>query len=182
MGSIVEEGEDLPYNTLVVSDPEGLIASYRKIHLFAPMGEADAFNKGNYLTVINISGWKVGLSICYDLRFADMYVEYSNQGIDLLLFCAEWPSVRISHWDALLLARAIESQCYVVACNRVGKDQMNDFGGHSLIIAPSGEIITKGTNTEEVVYGKTELELVKSSKKSFSIVNDRRRFDYETSL
>ena len=182
LGSIIEEGEDLPHNTLIASFPEGVIASYPKIHLFAPMGEADAFDAGTYLTVINIWGWKVGLSICYDLRFADMYVEYADQGIDLLLFCAEWPSVRISHWDALLLARAVESQCYVVACNRVGNDLMNEFGGHSQIIAPSGEIIVKGTNKEEVVYGITDIELVQSSREKFGIVNDRRRFDYQTSL
>jgi predicted amidohydrolase len=182
VGSIIEVGEDLPFNTLVVSSPTGLISSYRKIHLFAPMGEADAFNPGTHLTVINISGWKIGLAICFDLRFADMFVDYADQEIDLLLFCAEWPSVRISHWDALLLARAIESQCYVVACNRVGKDLMNDFGGHSQIIAPSGEIISKGLNTEEVVSGKTSLELVNSSKQSFSITNDRRRFEFVKSL
>ena len=178
MGSIIEEGEDLPFNTLVVSSPEGLISSYRKIHLFAPMGEADAFHPGNSLTVLNLSGWKVGLSICYDLRFSDMFVQYSEQEIDLLILCAEWPSVRINHWDALLLARAIESQFFVVACNRIGSDLTNNFGGRSQIISPTGEIVTKGSNEEEVVSGIIDLESVISSKKTFSISNDRKRFDY----
>jgi len=182
IGSIIEEGEDLPYNTLVVTSPKGIISSYRKIHLFAPMGEADAFNPGNFMLVVNILGWKVGLSICYDLRFAELYAEYADQGIDLLVLCAEWPSVRISHWDSLLVARAIESQCYVVACNRVGKDPMNEFGGHSQIIAPSGEIVSKGIDKEDIIYGETNLELINSSREKFSIVEDRKRIDYQTSL
>ncbi|MHA1911660.1 MAG: carbon-nitrogen family hydrolase [Candidatus Kariarchaeaceae archaeon] len=178
MGSIIEVGDDLPYNTLVVCSPEGLISSYRKIHLFAPMGEADAFIQGNSLSVLTLSGWKIGLAICYDLRFADMFVQYSNHEIDLLILCAEWPSVRIAHWDALLLARAIESQFYVVACNRVGSDLSNSFGGHSQIITPSGDLISKGSNHEEIVSGIIDLDLVPSSKKSFSIVTDRKRFAF----
>ncbi|WP_305886613.1 nitrilase-related carbon-nitrogen hydrolase, partial [Pseudomonas sp. 2822-15] len=77
-----------------------------------------------------------------------------------LFVVAEWPKSRIDHWRALLISRAIENQCYVVACNRVGSDPNNEFGGHSIIIGPWGEIIAEAEENEVVLYGELDISEV----------------------
>ena len=83
-----------------------------------------------------------GLTICYDLRFPEMYRQLRLMGAQFFVIPAEWPEPRIDHWVALSKARAIENQCYVLAVNRVGSDPNNRFCGKSLAVAPTGEILT----------------------------------------
>ncbi|MCB0364123.1 MAG: carbon-nitrogen hydrolase family protein [Bdellovibrionaceae bacterium] len=127
---------------------------YRKIHLFdvdvegvPPVRESDDFKCGSDGAVLEIEGWKIGLSICYDLRFAELYGQYARQGVDLITVPAAFlvPTGR-AHWEVLLRARAIENQAYVLAPAQGGHHQnqqgeSRETWGHSLAIGPWGEVI-----------------------------------------
>jgi len=140
-GSICEiNGEDF-YNTAVFIKPNGEVTSYRKSHLFGPMGEKDLFIHGREIVYVNFLDIKFGLSICYDLRFPRLYQKQRDAGVKIHLICAEWPNSRIIHWKKLLSARAIENQNYVIALNRVGKDPNYTYGGNSGIYSPFGETL-----------------------------------------
>ena len=145
------------YNRGVFVSEGMVIAHYDKQHLFAFAGEDSVFESGNSQTIVSFKGWKINLQICFDLRFpegARNLVAAGNPAYDLLLYVANWPSRRISHWDSLLLARAIENQCYVAAVNRVGVDGNHiEYNGHSCLIAADGSYV------EPPVQGKEGLVL-----------------------
>jgi predicted amidohydrolase len=143
------------YNRGVFVSEGNVLAHYDKQHLFAFAGEDTVFESGNRQTIVSYKGWKINLQICFDLRFpegARNQVRDGNPVYDLLLYVANWPSRRISHWDSLLVARAIENQCCVAAVNRVGVDGNHiDYNGHSCIIAADGRYV------EPPIQGKESL-------------------------
>jgi predicted amidohydrolase len=111
--------------------------------------------------------------ICYDIRFPEWVRKHVLSGAKILFVSAEWPVQRIDHWKVLLRARAIENQCYVAACNRVGYDPDNTFGGSSLIIDPWGEILAEGSLQEELVTAVVNLDTVDEVRKQIPIFDDR---------
>ena len=130
-------------------NPDGTYFHYDKRHLFGMMNEGDYFNAGKDRLVIDFKGWKIGPLICYDLRFP--VFSRNNENFDLLIYVANWPVSRIEHWDKLLVARAIENQCYVAAVNRVGQDINGvDFNGHSSLINYNGKLLFRGVDKEQV--------------------------------
>ena len=133
------------YNRGVFISEGNVLAYYDKQHLFAFAGEDAVFESGNSQTIVSFKGWKINLQICFDLRFPEgsrNQVIDGKPAYDLLLYVANWPSRRISHWDSLLVARAIENQCCVAAVNRVGVDGNHiDYNGHSCIIAADGSYV-----------------------------------------
>lgn len=164
--SVPELFNDKVYNTAIFLDPSGtILSSYKKIHLFRPLQEHVAFSPGD--TVVNTDSeiGQVGLSICYDLRFAEVYLKQRNAGSKIFLICAEWPIPRIHHWTTLLQARAIEHQALVIAVNRVGEDPTGLYGGNSLIVAPDGSVIVQGSE-KEAVY-ETTLDIQNTINMSF---------------
>jgi omega-amidase len=115
-------GRSRPRNTLVVVDRDGSeLARYAKVHPFTYAGEAEAYEAGDELVVTGLGDVAIGLSICYDLRFAGMFTALAP-ACDTVLCIANWPGRRIAHWEALLQARAIEGQCCVIGVNRTGVD------------------------------------------------------------
>lgn len=159
-GSIPETGPDArhTYNTSVVIDPEGeTLATYRKIHMFdveladgTSLKESDSVAPGRGPVLTEIDGWKVGLTICYDLRFPELYRLLSREGADLLTVPAAFTlHTGKDHWDVLLRARAIENQCFVLAPGQFGyhgakrsswgKSQAIDPWGAQLVVAPERE-------------------------------------------
>lgn len=121
-------------------------AIYRKIHLFDvdvsgadPVRESADFKAGQTPAILDVMGWKLGLSICYDLRFSELYKFYASQGVDAILIPSAFlvPTGR-DHWHVLMRARAIESQCYVLAPAQAGSRY-----GHSLIVDPWGKILSE---------------------------------------
>lgn len=143
-GSLPEISEDCLYNTMVVIDKDGTIAGrYRKIHLFSFANEDKAFMPGNRAIVCHTSCGPVGVMICFDLRFPELCRTLAIQGARIVLISAQWPQPRILHWDALLTARAIENQLFIVASNRVGKSGGLTFNGHSQIISPDGKLLSR---------------------------------------
>ena len=129
------------YNTCFVYDRLGdLVAHYDKVHLFSPSGEAQDFKAGSQLVTCELDGVKCGIAICYDLRFPEFIRQLALAGIDILFLPAAWPESRLTHWQVLTRARAIENQMFVVAANEAGTDEQgNHLAGHSVIIDPGAK-------------------------------------------
>lgn len=157
-GSLMIEENGFVYNRLVWVEPCGSIQHYDKRHLFKLIGEQKYFTPGTKRLLIEYKGWKICPLICYDLRFP--VFSRNDVDYDLLLYVANWPNKRISAWDALLKARAIENQSFVVGLNRVGVDGCKaHYSGHSQIIDPEGSVVTMAPDNES---GLLEFTLTKA--------------------
>lgn len=175
-GSIAEKGADGKVrNTLLAFDRQGReVGSYSKIHLFGLMQEELHLAPGRKTAVFELDGILSGAAICYDIRFPELVRNLALAGAKVLFVPAEWPHPRLHHWRTLLMARAIENQMYVIACNRVGQGGKDRFFGHSLIIDPWGEIIAEGGETEAVLTGQISLPLVDEVRCRIPVFKDRR--------
>ncbi len=140
-GSMMEEDRGKIYNTSFVITPQGIAGRYRKIHLFEPMGELRVFSPGNRVLVVDTPLAKLGVIICYDLRFPEITRPLPFQGVEILCVPAQWPIQRVTQWEILLKARAVENQFFVLGCNRWGQAGSYTFPGRSLILDPLGEIL-----------------------------------------
>jgi omega-amidase len=146
-GSITYFHEGKWFNKMITIDSSGLIHEYDKIHLFSPAGEDKNYTKGDKISVWTVGEWKVLPLICYDLRFPD--ISFIQEMPDIIIYAANWPESRIHHWDALLKARAIENQCYVIGVNRVGTDENGYvYPGHSAVYDYEGKQIFNAENIE----------------------------------
>ena len=129
-------------NRGVFVTPDGKVEVYDKRKTFKMAGEHHYYLSGEEERVVSYNGWNINLQICFDLRFPELTRNYLIQGIpkyDLLLYVANWPERRITHWDALLKARAIENQCFVAGVNRIGQDANQlTYSGNSWVIAMDG--------------------------------------------
>lgn len=164
------------YNTAVLLSPKGnLVQKYRKIHLFLPLGEEKVFTAGKNVSTVDIPLFgKVGLSICYDLRFSEIYAKQRNLGVGINLICAEWPNTRIDHWVTMLQSRAIENQVFVCAINRVGKDETGVYGGNSLCVDPFGKILMNLGEKDVVSQVNLDTRLLKHAKELFDVQKEKR--------
>jgi predicted amidohydrolase len=143
------------------------------------MEEEKHLTAGNRLGLYAMDGQTTGSVICYDIRFPEWIRTYALQGMKVLFVPAQWPNPRLQHWRQLLIARAIENQMYVVACNRVGFGGGSEFFGHSLVIDPWGEVIAEGSEREEVVQAQIDLALVDEVRSRIPVFTDRRTSLYE---
>lgn len=162
-------------NTSYVFNRNGeVIGEYSKVHLFRLMEEEKylvAEDKDGHFTIDNIPS---AVNICYDIRFPEWVRKHVLNGAKVVFVTAEWPLPRKDHWRTLLLARAIENQCFIVACNRVGSDPNNEFAGHSMIINPWGEIIAEANESEQILYGDIDLDTLDEFRKKIPVFEDRR--------
>ena len=161
------------FNSLVHIKPNGkLVKLYRKIHPFSYSTEDKNFGSGRRPALTKIKGWQTGLSICYDLRFPELYRKYGKKRAHLLVNIANWPDTRIEHWRVLLKARAIENQCYVAGVNRVGKDPKLNYIGFSSVFDPMGKEIVAVENEEEVITAEIDKNIVKEVRNTFPFLED----------
>jgi len=174
-GSTLELRNGKPSNTLTIYDDEGrLKASYRKIHLFRLMDEDRWLTPGDQLQTVDTPWCRMGLAICYDLRFPEIFRQYTLSGTELILLPAQWPAARIDHWRTLVRARAIENQVFMAAVNRVGVSQDAAFGGHSAVIGPWGEGCVEGGTTEALLTTEIDLDDVHHARRRIPVIQDRR--------
>lgn len=175
-GSLLERGEDgRLYNCMPCYRPDGSLAgAYRKIHLFRLMEEEVYLAPGPEPVLLELPWGKTGLAICYDLRFPELFRRYALAGARLLILPAEWPHPRREHWRTLLRARAIENQCFVAACNRVGHSKGTDFFGASAVIDPWGATLVEGGEIETLLTVTVNLDLVDAVRKRIPVFADRR--------
>ncbi len=144
VGSLPEPDGEKVCNTAYVLDCGRLAGKYRKIHLFSLMNEDRSFTAGDSWLVADTAVGKIGVFICYDLRFPELARRLALEGAEILAVPGEWPKPREEHWRTLLRARAIENQLFVVAANCCGVQGKLDFFGASLIIDHKGEILAEG--------------------------------------
>lgn len=163
------------YNTSIVIDSNGkTIAKYRKQNLFnAQVGsqnvkESKFFLKGKKSATVKVKNFKVGLTICYDLRFPQIYNNYSRRGVDMICVPSSFThKTGQAHWEVLLRARAIENLCYILAPNQVGKDGKGIKSyGHSMIVGPWGEVLAKASHRkEEILYADINLKTIQKARR-----------------
>ncbi len=172
-------GEEKYGNTLTIFAPDGtLLADYSKIHLFRLMDEHQYLTAGDKPVLVDLPFGRAGLAICYDLRFPELFRGYALAGAEMVFLPSEWPHPRLSHWQTLVRARAIENQMYVFACNRVGADARNEFFGHSMAVDPWGEILAEGGEGEELITLSADLSKVQEARRKIPILQDRRAESY----
>ncbi|MDY7025823.1 MAG: nitrilase-related carbon-nitrogen hydrolase [Pseudomonadota bacterium] len=185
-GSFYEQCADHIHNSLPLIDKQGkILGVYRKIHLFdAPdredlgqrFAESDRITPGNDIVVCDTEFGKIGLSICMDLRFPELYRAQAQRGAHILINCAAWLAPGTFHWQNLLQARAIENQCYVLGCGYYGLNQRSntEFAGKSCIISPWGERLTEADDKECLLTHSVDLGCVERLRRRFPVLEMRR--------
>jgi omega-amidase len=180
-GSIAEKKGNEVQNTVYVFNRQGeLTADYSKIHLFRLMDEEKYLISGEKIGRFELEEVPAGMMICYDIRFPELARTLALDGAKILFVPAEWPHPRLHHWRTLLMARAIENQMFVVACNRVGVSGKTEFFGHSLVIDPWGEIIAEGSEKEEIITASLQLSDVDLVRNKIPVFEDRRPEIYQS--
>lgn len=162
-------------NNAVVSDKDGVtIGIYKKIHPFSFSGENKYFDGGTEVTSVDFGLLNIGITICYDLRFPEIY---SALGVtsDLIVNIANWPSARIDHWITLLKARAIENQVFIAGVNRIGIDQNGlNYIKSSMVVNPSGEILKPKFAAGELDVYEIDKSFTTELKSRFFTTQDRK--------
>lgn len=174
VGSIIFWEKNKPYNRLFFVLPEGKIYHYTKKHTFTLAGEDRVYEAGTHKVIINYRDFAICPLICYDLRFPVW--SRNTEGYDVLLYVANWPTPRISAWDTLLKARAIENMAYCIGVNRTGLDGLgHEYPGHSAVYDTLGNCITYAEH-EEILYATLEKAHITTTRNQFKFLNDRDAF------
>ena len=169
IGSIIISENNNYYNRLLFVEPSGAIKTYDKRHTFTLVGEDKVFTAGADKVIIDYKGWRICPLVCYDLRFPVWAINIENY--DVLIYIANWPKPRISAWDALLKARAIENMSYCIGVNRVGIDGVNaEYCGHSAVYDVLGNCLTS------IKPFKEQIEIVTLEKRHIELYRNKLKF------
>ena len=170
---VIERDGDKIYNSLIHFDKDGLIrARYRKIHPFSYAKEDQFYTADKSPVISKIEQTQIGLTICYDLRFPELYRLYGKKRTEIIINTANWPVKRIHHWKLLLKARAVENQCYVIGVNRVGNDPFNEYNGNSAVYDPMGEEVVLVENEEKFISTEIDLDKVTETRGRLPFLQD----------
>lgn len=180
VGSLPELADGRLYNTAYVVDRGEVIGSYRKLHLFSTMGEDRHLHAGSQSLVVSSSVGRIGVAICYDLRFPELFRKLALEGAEILCIPAEWPKPRGVHWQTLLRARAIENQFFVVAANCCRMQGKLDFCGLSRIISPLGNILAAAVEEDAELIAECDFSEMVTYRGQINILADRRADIYGT--
>lgn len=176
---VSERDRESIYNSQVFIDAKGeIVGSYQKTHLFTgtPIGEDECFVPGYGFDCFRFGGFRLGLSICYDLRFPEVYRTLAiEEGADVFVLSSAWPFPRLGHFQVLAAARAIENQSYMIVSNRVGTDDGMTCCGSSAIIDPYGvTLASASTDQEELIQAEISEEAIKSVRNKMAVFAQRR--------
>lgn len=180
---MVIKNEPLPVNcAMVMSDSGKVISSYAKIHPFSYAEEDKFFSSGETLSFCKIGDCNFGISICYDLRFPELYQGFSKRA-EVIVNIANWPASRIEHWDVLLRARAIENQVFLIGANRVGTDGNRiSYIKSSKIFNPYGDELIPVSTDEEIDVYDLDLSQIEFFRAKFPFRRDRKANLYKSIL
>ena len=162
-----------PFNQLVLAAPDGTTQRYAKIHPFGYGAEPEHYAAGDAFLTVAIEGVRCSFFVCYDLRFADEFWALAR-ATDCYVVPASWPRQRAAHWKALLPARAIENQAYVVGVNRVGTGDGLTYVGDSVILDPLGEVVAVEGDGECTITGDVDPARVREVRERYPFLRDRR--------
>ncbi|TKC09738.1 nitrilase family protein [Pedobacter frigoris] len=175
-GSLIIKENNHYYNRLIWMLPDGSFSHYDKRHLFGLGNEDKSYTAGEQQVIVDLKGWKIRLAICYDLRFP-VWLRNKYQEYDILLIIASWPDKRSAHWNALIPARAIENQSYVIGANRVGHDGNEIYhSGHSQCIDPQGKTVYYKPEDEDLYTFSINYEEVVKTRRIFPFLRDADQF------
>jgi len=180
VGSLPELAEGKVCNTAYVVDRGRPAGSYRKLHLFSLMNENEHIVAGTQSAVVETAVGRLGLAVCYDLRFPELFRKLALDGAEILCLPGEWPVPRQLHWRTLLRARAIENQCFVVAANCCGRQGKLDFFGMSLIVAPRGELLAEADDFATELVAVCDFRELSDYRAQITAFADRRPDVYGT--
>ncbi len=175
-GSILEKRGTQVWNSAPYFNADGqMLGIYSKLHLFRLFNEEKYLQAGTEPLALNLPFATAGMAICYDLRFPELFRLYSTRDhASMMIIPAEWPRTRVEHWRALLIARAIENQSYVIACNNAGESDGVIFGGHSMIVDPWGRIVAEAGDEPALVTAEIELDTIAEARAKIPVFQDRR--------
>ena len=172
-GLVLKHQNGKGLNTLSAFGPSGeKIGSYFKNYCFSYSKETDYYHSGEDILVFEWQGFHVCPTICYDLRFPELYRRGVAKGANLFPIIASWPVNRIDHWDALLKARAIENQAVVVGVNRIGNDPKLSYPGHSQIIDHHGKVLSINEGDETCISAEVSIESLLAWRDAFGALED----------
>lgn len=177
-GSVSVKDGDHYFNRMYWVTPDGQVQHYDKRHLFTFANEDDHYSPGASKKVVHWRGWNILLQICYDLRFPVFMrntVVNDSPEYDAAIFVANWPAVRSKPWKNLLISRAIENQCYVLASNRVGADGNGiEYSGDSSVIDPKGDYLIEAVpGQEEIVQTELSRKEIGEFRMKFPVLYDQ---------
>lgn len=174
-GSYANRREGKMYNSSIVINARGeVVHYYEKIHMVPMLNEHLYLTGGNRKTeIFELNGIKCGLIICYDLRFTEIIRPLALKGVEVLFVVAEWPTSRLTHWNILQYARAIENQFFVVSCNNVGEHEQVEYGGNSKVIDPWGNTIISGEKIEQTLMAQLNISEVKEIREKVPVFKSR---------
>jgi len=182
IGSLPEEANGNIYNTAYVVDRGEVLDSYRKLHMFSTMGEDRFLSPGDRALVLSTSVGRLGIAICYDLRFPELFRKMALEGAEIICLPAEWPKPRQDHWRTLLRARAMENQLFVIATNCCGLQGKLDFFGMSLLLSARGEVLAEGGETDTELHATLDYQEMIDYRAQIRCYDDRRPEVYGTLL
>ncbi len=178
-GSIPEMSEGKLYNTSIVFSPERKALGFmRKIHPFSMTDESKYFTGGDKISVIATPLAKLGISICYDIRFPEIARKMTIEGAEIIIVPAQFPRPREHHWNALLRSRAIENQVFLIGVNRVGGKNPEYFG-HSTAIDPYGNILDELDDREGILVCEMDLGRISEVRRAMPVLLERRPDVYQ---
>ena len=166
-------GEKGLNNLVIISNKGEVLSKYSKLHPFSYGEESNYYIAGDSFTLTKLKDFVVGSTICYDLRFPELYQVLSKKA-ELILVIANWPEKRNNAWITQLKSRAMENQCYIVGVNKVGFFGSNYYSGDSMIISPLGEVLKSLSHSEDLVYEDINIEEVTTLRENFALKKDRR--------
>ena len=184
----VVEGEDRAYNTSVIIDPEGkIIGEYHKLHPFditMPNGtahkESDRIRPGDEIVVTDTALGKMGMSICYDIRFPELYRIMALEGAQVIFTPASFTmATGKEHWEPILRTRAIENACYIVAADQIGSKGAYPAYGHSMVIDPWGTVIARARDEAVMFYADIDLDYEDRIRQKVPVLENRRGDIYQ---
>ena len=187
-GSITEKHEEKARNLSMLFSPDGrCVASYRKLHMFdvtvedgPSYRESDEILPGKTVCLADTDLGKLGLSICYDLRFPQLFRLMADNGAEVLIVSANFTDATgEAHWEPLLRARAIENTCYVLACGQCGQKTAFKAHGHSMVIDPWGRIVAEAGDEERILYADLSADILKKTRKQIPCLENQREDLYQ---
>ena len=175
VGSMVlPDGDDVANTAVLIAGDGSISLRYAKSHLIDVYREKEIFRAGRAAPTVELGGTRLGVAICYDLRFPELFRALVDNGAEVLVVVAEWPEQRIGHWELLLRARAIENQAWVIAVNRVGSDASTTYGGRSQVIDPWGTVVALApADAEAELVVNLDLDMLRDLRRDFPVLADR---------
>lgn len=178
-------GDGRPSNRMLLINPQGeVILDYDKIHLFGNFNEDKYIKGGEQLKLADTPFGKVGLAVCYDLRFPEMFAKLTEKGAEIILHSSAWPHPRMEHFSILARARAIENQNFFISVNQAGGEHFGlrqiNYGGDSCAIDPWGRTLCQcKSDVPDIAFCEIKLDEIQKSRTAISAQKDKKNQFYK---